>query len=213
MSKHYQTTVYHQSKYFPQHPPHLSPPMSAAPGCTAERMCRLKGSLEPQWHCILYHRGVWCNCRAEGLCNPCWRYKQFEVSRRPKHSEDKRHHYACWGIINLLFLYMRLQSCSIRAFSVISHGSWSHFSLLIISQASAMESVYGLCTFKYALSYTVLLYVTDSELINNNGLLHLSHQYAGSTPQYRLISALGAHTKMIFIFKHWLKIDCFGQWE
>lgn len=69
-----------------RHPPHLSPPMSAAPGCAVERMCRLKGPLEPQWHCILYHRGVWWDCRAKVLCNPSWRYKQFEISRRPKRS-------------------------------------------------------------------------------------------------------------------------------
>lgn len=116
MSKYYQATVYHQSKYFTRHPPHLSPPMSAAPGCTVERMCRLKGPLEPQWHCIPYHRGVWWNCRAKGLCNPSWRCKQFEISRRPKRSKDKRHHYACGGIsLMVIICDVRFLSCSIRA--------------------------------------------------------------------------------------------------
>lgn len=74
----------------------------------------------------------------------------------------------------------------------------------------------GLCTFKYALSSAMFLPVTDSVLINNNGLLHLSHQHAGNTPQYGLISALGAHIKLIFIFKHWAQgglLASFGQWE
>lgn len=201
MSKHYQATVYQQSKYFARRPPHLSPPMSAAPGCTIGRMCRLKGPLEPQWHCILYHRGA----RWAALCNPAWRHKQFEISRRPKRSEDKRHHYACGGIsLTVIICDMRLLSCSIWALSVISYGSWKHFSLFIISTALAVkESVCGLCTFKYALSFAVLLPVTDSALINNNGLLHLSHQYAVTTPQYMPISALGAHLKLIFTFQIW----------
>lgn len=145
MSKHYQTTVYCQSKYFPQHPPYLSPPMSAAPGCSAEGMCRLKVPLEPQWHCILYHRGVRWNCRAEVLCNPSWRYKQFEILWRPKCSKDKKHHYVCEGISFMVIICdMRLLSCTIRALSVISYGSWNHFSPLIISQALAMEM--SVCT-------------------------------------------------------------------
>lgn len=99
---------------------------------------------------------------------------------------------------------MRLLSCSIRALSVISYGSWNHFSLLIISLALPLKkSVCRLCAFIYALSFTMLLHVTDSALINNNGLLQLSQQYAGSTPQHSQVSALGPHMKMIFIFKHW----------
>ena len=40
--------------------------------------------------------------------------------------------------------------------------------------------------------------VTDSVLINNNGRLHLSHQY--TAPRYSLISALGAAYKADFHF-------------
>lgn len=78
---------------------------------------------------------------------------------------------------------MGLLSCTITALSVISYGSWIHFSPLIISQPLAIKkSVYGQCTFKYALSFTMLLHITDSVLINNNRLLHLLHQYAGIVP-------------------------------
>lgn len=216
MSKHYQATVYHQSKYFARHPPHLSPPMSAELGYTVERMCRLKGPLEPQWHCILYHRGVWWNCRVKVLCNPSWRYKQFEVSRRPKRSKDKRDHYVCGGIsLVVIICDMRLLSCSIRALSVISYGSWNHFSLLIISQALAMKkSVYGLCTFKYALSFTMLLPVTDSGWLTIMGystyhisMLELHHSSR--------IYTRGTY-KADFHFKHWALdglLVSFAQWE
>ena len=68
---------------------------------------------------------------------------------------------------------MRLLSCSIRALSVISDGSWSHFSPLIISQAVAMmkKSVYGLCTFKYVLSFTLRLCVACLRLCPNSNRL------------------------------------------
>lgn len=96
ISKHDQATVYHQSKYFPRHPPHLSPPMSAACGSCVEKMCRLKSPLEPQWHCILYHREVWWNCRAEGPCNLSWWYKQFEISQHPKNCAGQKTSLCMW---------------------------------------------------------------------------------------------------------------------
>lgn len=58
MSKHYQATVYEESKYFAQGPPCLSQPASAACGPRVERMCRLKVPLKAWGHFILYRWGA-----------------------------------------------------------------------------------------------------------------------------------------------------------
>lgn len=58
---------------------HICPqPCLLHAGPRVDRMCRLKGPLKTQWHCILYYRRVWWSCGAAARCNPSWWHKQYE---------------------------------------------------------------------------------------------------------------------------------------
>ena len=114
---HYQSLVYHQSKYFPRHPPHLSPPMFATSGCYVERMCWLKGQFESQWHCAS-HDGVLDLQSSVILVDDINSWKYCGVQSSAKYII-----YACGGISPMFIICdMRLLSCGVH--SIISDG-WS----------------------------------------------------------------------------------------
>lgn len=206
MSKHYQATVYHQSKYFAQPPPHLSPPKSAAPGCTVERMCRLKGPLQPQLHCILYHmgrlcvilvddvnslkyHGAWSAARTKDIiiCTVC--VEEF-------HSQSLFVIWSCWAAV-----------------SVISYGSWSHFPLSLSPRLWRWRRLN--LDFRFFLNTLSLLQCTmsliQSWLTIMSDIYHISMLEWHTTAQSNICSR-GTHKADFQIWAQDGLLARFGQW-
>lgn len=131
MSKHDQAAVYHRGKIF------YSASSASVPTqicCAVERMCRLKGPLQPLVPGVSHITREFGRIAEQKVPrNPSWRRKQFEISRRLKCSKDKRHPRVCVCVEgfysqSLLAIWEGL-SCSIGARSVISDEDWNHFPL------------------------------------------------------------------------------------
>lgn len=159
MSKHDQAAVYHRGKIF------YSASSASVPTqicCAVERMCRLKGPLQPLVPGVSHITGEFGRIAEQKVPrNPSWRRKQFEISRRLKCSKDKRHPHVCvHGGILLSVITRDMRGPELQHRSVLCNFRWGlePFSSLIISQAPAMKtSACTLQTCKYTISFTVLL--------------------------------------------------------
>lgn len=195
MSKHYQATVYHQSKYFPRHPPHLSPPMSAAPGCTVEKMCKLKGPLEAQWHCILYHKGAWWNCS-----NPSWRCKQFEISWRPKHSTGQKTSLCMWRNFSHGH-YLWYEAAELQYQSSLCDFIWEFRTIFLFLLSPRLWQWSSLCMGRTLLTMFSLLQWYCMSLIQSWSTIMACCMYHMLVLHHSsLISALEAVMNGIFLF-------------
>ena len=138
--------------------------VSAAPGCTVEKTGRLKGPLEARWHraSLGGERGGLPVILVNDV-------NSLEYHSAPKNAtKDKRCHYTCGGISLVVIIRdTRPRSCSIGALCNFFWELEACFSCYYLPGfGNEAPCVWTVC------SLSLLLQVTGSVLMNNNGRSH-----------------------------------------